>query len=81
MAAAAAKSAAKAALLEQPSPVTAAKAIKTQAELEGMREAHLRDAVALAQTLHWVETQVGLHSTPTTQPWSPGWLRGGHPVL
>ncbi|KAK9789963.1 hypothetical protein WJX73_006444 [Symbiochloris irregularis] len=49
----------RAAVLEKPSPVTAAKAVKTAAELKGMREAHLRDAVALAQTLHWIETEVG----------------------
>ena len=49
---------AKTALLERPSPVTVAKAVKTEAELQGMREAHLRDSVALAQTLHWLETQV-----------------------
>eukprot|EP00884_Botryococcus_braunii_P009047 jgi/Botrbrau1/18143/Bobra.53_1s0015.2 len=46
-----------AAFLERASPVTAAKAIKNEAELAGMREAHLRDAVALAQTLLWVEQQ------------------------
>ena len=48
----------RATVLERPSPVTAAKAVKTAAELQGMREAHLRDAVALAQTLHWIETEV-----------------------
>src|ERR1700712_2892779 len=31
----------------QPSPVAAAKALKNPAELDGMREAHLRDSVAL----------------------------------
>ena len=52
---------ARATLLEKPSPVNAAKAVKTAAELDGMREAHLRDAVALAQTLHWIETEVATY--------------------
>lgn len=51
--------AAKGVFLQRASPVTAAKAVKNEAELAGMREAHLRDAVALAQTLLWVEQQVG----------------------
>ena len=45
--------------MEKPSPITSAKAIKNEAELAGMREAHLRDAVALATTFHWLETEVG----------------------
>lgn len=42
----------------QPSPVAAAKALKNPAELDGMREAHLRDSVALAETLLWLEQEV-----------------------
>jgi len=38
--------------------VAAAKALKNAAELAGMREAHLRDAVALAETFSWLEQQV-----------------------
>ena len=45
-------------LFEKPSPITLAKAIKNKAELTGMQEAHLRDSVALAQTLHWLEQEV-----------------------
>ncbi len=44
--------------VEKPSPVAAAKAVKNPAELAGMREAHLRDSVALAQTLHHLEQEV-----------------------
>ncbi len=44
--------------VEKPSPISAAKAVKNPAELEGMREAHLRDSVALATTLHWLESEV-----------------------
>ena len=46
--------------VEKPSPVTAAKALKNDAELAGMAEAHARDSVALAQTLRWLEEDVGL---------------------
>ena len=45
-------------LFEHPSPIALAKAIKNQAELAGMHEAHLRDSVALAQTFHWLEQEV-----------------------
>ena len=43
---------------EKTSPVTIAKAIKNEAELQGMREAHLRDGVALARLFHGLEKQV-----------------------
>lgn len=33
-------------------------AVKNESELEGMREAHLRDAVALAKFLSGIEAQV-----------------------
>ena len=46
--------------LEKPSPLSFAKAIKNEAELDGMREAHLRDAVALAETLHHLEQEVSI---------------------
>ena len=38
-------------LLEKPSPVAASKAVKNEAELAGMDEAHARDGVALATAL------------------------------
>lgn len=44
--------------VELPSPVVTAKALKNEAELAGMREAHLRDAVAICQFLSWFESQV-----------------------
>ena len=47
--------------VEKPSPVAAAKAVKNETELAGMREAHLRDAVALAETLLHLEQEVGPH--------------------
>ena len=45
-------------LLEKKSPVSLAKAIKNEAELAGMREAHLRDAEAICDFLAWIEKEV-----------------------
>jgi Xaa-Pro aminopeptidase len=42
-------------LLEKPSPVMAAKAVKNEAELAGMDEAHARDGAALAAALAAVD--------------------------
>ncbi|RVW91376.1 putative Xaa-Pro aminopeptidase P [Vitis vinifera] len=40
------------------SPILLAKAVRNQAELEGMRNSHLRDAVALAQFWSWLEEEI-----------------------
>ncbi|CAN1232890.1 Aminopeptidase P2 [Linum perenne] len=40
------------------SPVSLAKAVKNPSELEGMRNAHLRDAAALAQFWAWLEDEI-----------------------
>ncbi|XP_043717201.1 aminopeptidase P2 [Telopea speciosissima] len=40
------------------SPISLAKAIKNHAELEGMRNSHLRDAAALAQFWAWLEEEI-----------------------
>jgi hypothetical protein len=53
-----AAAAATAAVVSLESPVVAAKAIKNAAELEGMKEAHLRDAVAICDFLCWLEEEV-----------------------
>ena len=45
-------------LLERKSPVSLAKAVKNEAELAGMREAHLRDAEAICDFLAWIEKEV-----------------------
>lgn len=45
-------------MLEARSPVTLRKSVKNEAELAGMREAHLRDAVAIVQFLQWLDDQV-----------------------
>ncbi len=41
-----------------PSPVAAMKAQKNPAEIEGFRQAHLRDGVAMVRFLHWLEQAV-----------------------
>ncbi|KAL3631673.1 Aminopeptidase P2 [Castilleja foliolosa] len=40
------------------SPISLAKAVKNEAELEGMRNSHLRDAAALAQFWVWLEEEI-----------------------
>ena len=45
-------------LVEQPSPIAMAKAVKNAAELAGFKEAHLRDAAALAAFFAWLEAAV-----------------------
>jgi len=42
-------------VVESPSPITLAKAIKNDRELEGMRQAHIRDGAALVAFLAWLE--------------------------
>jgi Xaa-Pro aminopeptidase len=39
-------------------PIPLAKARKNNVELDGTRSAHLRDAVAMCEFLHWLETEV-----------------------
>lgn len=52
------ESAARAVIVEKPSPVYQAKGVKNQAELEGMEEAHLRDGVALAKLLCMLDKEI-----------------------
>lgn len=37
-------------------PISILKAVKNDIEIEGFRQSHLRDAVAVCQYLHWLET-------------------------
>ena len=46
-------------VVEGPSPVPLRKAVKNRVEIEGMREAHLEDGLAMEQFLYWLEGQVG----------------------
>lgn len=45
--------------LFQRSPVSVPKAIKNEAEIEGMKAAHVRDGVALAKFFAWLHAAVG----------------------
>jgi len=45
-------------VVEVSSPIVSAKSIKNDAELAGMKEAHLRDAVALCDFICWMEEQI-----------------------
>jgi Xaa-Pro aminopeptidase len=45
-------------VIQKPTPVVAAKAIKNDAELEGFKEAHLRDGAALVKFLCWIEKTI-----------------------
>ena len=36
-------------ILERPSPIVLQKSMKNDAELEGMRQAHIRDSVAMVR--------------------------------
>lgn len=45
-------------VVEGCSPVGLRKAVKNEVEIEGMREAHLDDGVAMECFLHWLETSV-----------------------
>ncbi len=48
---------ARADVTEAPDPVVLPKAIKTASEIEGMRQAHLRDAIAMVEMLAWIDAQ------------------------
>ncbi len=41
-------------IVEKPSPVTAWKAVKNEAEIAGIRSAHLRDGAAMVRFLRWL---------------------------
>ena len=46
-------------VVEGKSPVPLRKSIKNGVEIEGMREAHLEDGLAMEKFLYWLEGQVG----------------------
>ena len=46
-------------VVEGPSPVPLRKAVKNPVELDGMREAHLEDGLAVEKFLYWLEGQAG----------------------
>lgn len=46
-------------VVETVSPIPLWKAVKNQVEIDGMREAHIEDGLAVEQFLYWVEQHVG----------------------
>ncbi len=46
-------------LVTEISPVTLMKARKNEVEIQGMREAHIRDGAAMCRFLSWLDTAVG----------------------
>ncbi|KAI9092402.1 peptidase M24, structural domain-containing protein [Phlyctochytrium arcticum] len=48
----------KAAVIDGRSPITTAKAIKNEVELEGFRQSHIRDAAALCEYFAWLEKEL-----------------------
>ncbi len=49
----------KATLLQKESPIVAMKAAKNAAEIRGMKQAHIRDGVAMVRFLSWLDKAVG----------------------
>lgn len=49
--------------MRQQSPIAHLKSVKNEVEVEGMKEAHLRDAVALAQFWNWIEKKIASGET------------------
>lgn len=52
-----------ASLVSKPSPIALAKGVKNEAELEGMRAAHIRDGVAMVLALSRLERDVAAGQT------------------
>lgn len=54
-------------LLIDESPVALPKAIKNPTEIRGMRNANVKDCVALCQFFAWIEREISLNSTKLTE--------------
>eukprot|EP01117_Protostelium_nocturnum_P002766 TRINITY_DN13699_c0_g1_i1.p1 TRINITY_DN13699_c0_g1~~TRINITY_DN13699_c0_g1_i1.p1 ORF type:complete len:626 (+),score=175.90 TRINITY_DN13699_c0_g1_i1:95-1972(+) len=52
-------------ILSKDSPITIAKSLKTEVELEGMRQAHIRDGAALTSFFSWLEDELRAGKTLT----------------
>ena len=46
-------------VMEEASPLLHEKAVKNEAELAGMRRAHIKDGIALTRFMYWLKTHVG----------------------
>ena len=47
------------AIINRPDPAVLMKAVKNEAEIRGIREAHRKDGIALTKFLYWLKTHVG----------------------
>lgn len=45
-------------IVDDETPIKMFMAVKNEVEIEGMKEAHIRDAVAIIEFLSWFESQV-----------------------
>ena len=62
-------------VVEQVSPVTWLKSIKNEIEVEGLREAHVRDGVAVCSFLAWLHDAMG-KGTPVSEMTASAKLEG-----
>lgn len=46
-------------IIDRPNPTALMKAVKNQTEMENLRKAHLKDAVAVTRFMYWLKTNVG----------------------
>lgn len=46
-------------IIDQPNPTTLMKAVKNQTEMENLRKAHLKDAIAVTRFMYWLKTNIG----------------------
>lgn len=46
-------------IINEMNPTSAAKAVKNPVEMENMRKAHIKDAVAMIHHLHWMKENIG----------------------
>lgn len=60
------KSSAKFSVIEKGSPLILAKAVKNTREIEGFREACIKDSVAMTKFFYWLESNLGNHLTEIT---------------
>lgn len=46
-------------IIDEQNPTILMKAVKTKTEIDGMREAHIRDGLAVTRFMHWLKTNIG----------------------
>ncbi len=61
-------------IVDQPNPTVLMKAKKNQTEVENIRRAHVKDAVAMCRFMYWLKTNVG--TLPMTEISASDYLAG-----